>query len=164
MKSRRGKVELIGYKSRLAKPKKQTPQYKEGMELANKIIELSGASIFEQTRKREVIDARATLTFVLYNMIGMTLSQIRDFYEDNGKPYDHATALHALNNFDSYRMFNKNINVWLKELIGEGENESMIRKKAIVIQNIRGLNSSDIDRLYEITEEMYEHNSGVKII
>lgn len=157
MKSRRGKVELIGYKKRLEKAKKQTPKYKEGMVLAEKITKLTGVNLFEQTRKRKVIEGRATLTFVLYNMAGMTLSEIRDFYEQNGKPYDHATALHALNNFDMYRRYNKDINEWLKELIGEEDDVITIRKRALVIQNIRGLSSQSIDELYQITENMYEN-------
>ena len=70
----------------------------DAIEVAKELEELSGLDPFRHTRKREYIDVRATLTFLLYNNLNFTLKELSRFYKSNGKPYDHATALHALKN------------------------------------------------------------------
>lgn len=133
---------------------KRMPVFKDAHELSKKIIEVTGQNVFEQSRKRDVIEARALLTFILYKSKGMTLTQIRDFYEANGKPYDHATALHAIDNFEMYRRYNKNLPKWLVEIVGH--DNDIMNKKALLIENIKSLGYNEINYLYEVTEKMYQ--------
>ena len=39
----------------------------------------------------------------------MTYETIKEFFKNNGKPYDHATALHAYKNYEMYCKHNKNL-------------------------------------------------------
>lgn len=60
-------------------------------------------NIFDDTRKREVVTARALHVYCCRKILKWTLYQIKDFYNTNGKKsYDHATVLHALRMFDIY--------------------------------------------------------------
>ncbi len=133
---------------------RKMPVFKEAHEISKRIIEVTGQDVFAQSRKRDIIEARALLTFILYKTKGMTLTQIRDFYEANGKPYDHATALHALDSFEMYRRYNKNLPKWLVEVLGN--DDDIKSKKAVLLENIKSLGDEQINYLYEITEKWYQ--------
>ena len=66
---------------------------KEANKIAKHIIDISGINVFDNTRKREYIEMRSLLTFMLRHHCNMTYAQIRDFYESNGKSYDHTTIV-----------------------------------------------------------------------
>lgn len=133
---------------------RKMPIFKAAHDLSKKIIEVTGQDVFAQSRKRDVIEARSLLSFILYKSKGMTLTQIRDFYEANGKPYDHATALHAIESFELYRRYNKNLPKWLEEIVGH--DDDIKSKKALLIENIKSLGDNQIDYLYELTEKWYQ--------
>jgi hypothetical protein len=133
---------------------RRMPVFKEAHEISKRIIEVTGQDVFAQSRKRDIIEARALLTFILYKTKGMTLTQIRDFYEANGKPYDHATALHSLESFEMYRRYNKNLPKWLIEVVGN--DDDIKSKKAVLLENIKSLGDEQINYLYELTEKWYQ--------
>lgn len=71
--------------------------------LINTINEEAGIDIFRNTRKRDYVEARALLTYILRNYFGMRLSEIQRLFRTNGYPIHHATLLHALKSFkDTY--------------------------------------------------------------
>jgi hypothetical protein len=75
--------------------------------LINTINEEAGIDIFRNTRKRDYVEARALLTYLLRNYFGMRLSEIQRLFKTNGYPIHHATLLHALKNFkDTYLPYN----------------------------------------------------------
>lgn len=65
--------------------------------------------VFESTRRREVVTYRALHVYMLRNNLEWSLMKIRHFYEDNGKSYDHATALHALKMFEIYCKYDSDL-------------------------------------------------------
>ena len=79
---------------------------KEANKIAEHIIDISGIDVFDNTRKREHIEMRSLLTFMLRHHCNMKFTEIRDFYESKGKSYDHATALHSLKSFETHRRYN----------------------------------------------------------
>ena len=79
---------------------------KEANKIAKHIIDISGIDVFDNTRKREHIEMRSLLTFMLRHHCNMKFKEIKDFYESNGKNYDHATALHSLKSFETHRRYN----------------------------------------------------------
>ena len=128
----------------------------DALEIARELEELSGLSPFRHTRQRAYIDVRATLTFLLYNNLNFTLAELSRFYKSNGKPYDHATALHALNNFETYRRYNENIDKWLDTF--QDTNQHTRLQKSMIRQNLNYLSPNNIKRLNKIVTIMYERD------
>jgi hypothetical protein len=128
----------------------------DAIEVAKELEELSGLSPFRHTRKREYIDVRATLTFLLYNNLNFTLAELSRFYKSNGKPYDHATALHALKNFEVYRRYNDKIDKWLDTF--QDTNQHTKLQKSMIKQNLNYLSPNNIKRLNKIVNIMYERD------
>ena len=128
----------------------------DALEIARELEELSGLSPFRHTRQRAYIDVRATLTFLLYNNLNFTLAELSRFYKSNGKPYDHATALHALKNFETYRRYNKNIDKWLDTF--QDTNQHTRLQKSMIRQNLNYLSPNNIKRLNKIVTMMYERD------
>lgn len=60
-------------------------------EIINNSLKLN---IFENTRKREVVDARSLYCYILRKDLNYTLYQVRDIFRSQGKNYDHATVMH----------------------------------------------------------------------
>tara|TARA_R110001606_G_scaffold381924_2_gene543424 strand:+ start:45 stop:464 length:420 start_codon:yes stop_codon:yes gene_type:complete len=126
----------------------------DALEIARELEELSGLSPFRHTRQRAYIDVRATLTFLLYNNLNFTLAELSRFYKSNGKPYDHATALHSLKNFETYRRYNSNIDKWLETF--QDTNQHTRLQKSMIRQNLNYLSPNNIKRLNKIVTIMYE--------
>src|SRR6056300_778469 len=132
----------------------------DALEIAKELEELSGLSPFRHTRQRAYIDVRATLTFLLYNNLNFTLAELSRFYKSNGKPYDHATALHALKNFETYRRYNKNIDKWLETF--QDTNQHTRLQKSMIRQNLNYLSPNNIKRLNKIVTMMYERDKQLE--
>lgn len=79
------------------------------IEIANKIIELSGINIFENTRKREYVEMRALLCYLLREKLAMRWTNISLFFRAQGKRMDHATAIYAVEVYEVYKTTNKKL-------------------------------------------------------
>ena len=134
----------------------------DALEIARELEELSGLSPLRHTRQRAYIDVRATLTFLLYNNLNFTLAELSRFYKSNGKPYDHATALHALKNFETYRRYNKNIDKWLDTF--QDTNQHTRLQKSMIRQNLNYLSPNNIKRLNKIVNIMYERDKQIETV
>ena len=127
---------------------------KEADLISEQLQELSGLNPFRHTRKREYIDVRATLAFLLRNNLDFTFNGIAKYFKLKGKPYDHATALYAVQNFDVYRMYNRNIDHWIDEVAPS--QDPMVHKKTLIKQNLKNLSQRHVERLEKIVTLMYE--------
>lgn len=121
--------------------------------IADKISELAGINIFENTRKQEYVDARALLIFIMYNIKDYKLSEIERYLNSKGKKYNHCSVLYAVRNFNNYRKFNKNLTKWLGEITNS--DVSILEKKRMIIENIKPLKGESIIELEKIVQEMY---------
>jgi hypothetical protein len=75
--------------------------------LINVINDQAGIDIFRNTRKRDYVESRALLTYLLREYFGMRLSEIQRLFHRNGYPVHHATLIHAIKNFkDTYLPYN----------------------------------------------------------
>ena len=128
----------------------------DALEIAKELEQLSELNPFRHTRLRPYIDVRATLTFLLYNNLNFTLTELARFYISNGKPYDHATVLHALKNFETYRRYNKNIDKWLDNF--KYLDQDTKHQKSMIKQNLNYLTPNNIKRLNKIVTIMYERD------
>ena len=70
------------------------------LEIANKIIELSGINIFEDSRKKNIVEMRSLLIHILREKLGMRWVNIALFLKANNKPVNHATLIHSVKNFE----------------------------------------------------------------
>ena len=79
-------------------------------EISNKIIELSGINIFTNSRKREFVEHRSLLCYLLREKLLMRWTNIAVFFEAQGKSMTHANAMYLVRNYDVFKSYNKNLN------------------------------------------------------
>lgn len=77
--------------------------------VSNLLLSLSEPELFAETRKRNVIEHRALLCYLLRNNLKMTFDGIAKFMIENGKSYDHSTAIHSCKMYPTYRKYNKKL-------------------------------------------------------
>jgi len=126
---------------------------KEANKIAKYLTDISEVDVFANSRRRENIDVRSLLTFILRNHLGMTFHQIKNFYENNGKHYDHATAMHSLKTFEVNRRYSKSLDEWLRKIQFLIRDKSNI-KKGMLEHKLQYLHSNDINKLLKIVNDM----------
>ena len=115
------------------------------IQIADKIKELSGINIFENTRKRPVVEMRSLLCYLLREKLGMRWTNIALFFKSQGKSINHATVIHAVK---TYRI-NRNHNNKLMEY------ERMFKFKS-------DLNYDEIDKIHYLENKV--RNLEMKLI
>ena len=126
---------------------------KEANKIAKYLTDISEVDVFANSRRRENVEMRSLLTFILRNHLGMTFHQIKNFYENNGKHYDHATAMHSLKTFEVNRRYSKSLDEWLKKIQFLIRDKSNI-KKGMLEHKLQYLHSNDINKLLKIVNDM----------
>jgi FtsZ-binding cell division protein ZapB len=82
-------------------------------QLKKAIKEVTGIDINENSRKREIIEARA-IYYKLIRLIDKKKS-LKSIGQTVGK--DHATVLHSLNNYDMFEKFNPSLRLYTREVL-----------------------------------------------
>jgi len=126
---------------------------KEANKIAKHIIDISGIDVFDNSRKREYIEMRSLLTFILRHHCNMKFKKIKDFYESNGKNYDHATALHSLKSFETHRRYNPKLDKYFDIVLLRIRNKSKLRK-ALINHIIDYTKEKDLKRLLKIVDKL----------
>ena len=126
---------------------------REANKIAKNIIDISGINVFENSRKRKYIEMRSLLTFILRHHCNMKFKEIRDFYEANGKSYDHATAIHSLKAFEMHRRYNKNLDKYFDIVLLRIRNKSKLRK-ALITHIVDHTKEKDLKRLLKIVDKL----------
>ena len=78
-------------------------------QIAKKIIKLSGVDIFENNRRKNQIEFRSLLCYLLREKLNMRWTNIAKFFSDNNKTMTHATCMHAVKNYKMYKKTNKKL-------------------------------------------------------
>ena len=73
------------------------------IEIANKISEISGINLFSKSRKRNVIEHRGLLCYILRDKLKMRWEKIAKFYKAQGWPVNHATLINSYNKWYMYK-------------------------------------------------------------
>lgn len=94
------------------------------------IKEISNVNPFQNTRKREVIEVRSLLVYVMREIEEMTYESIKNFFTDNGRKMDHATALHSYVNYPIYSHYNKKLDEYYNKLLDASTTEKIRKIKA----------------------------------
>jgi len=126
---------------------------KEANKIAKDIIDISGIDVFKNSRKREYVEMRSLLTFMLRHHCNMKFTEIRDFYESNGKNYDHATAIYSLKAFEVHRRYNPKIDKYFDIALLRLRNKSKLRK-ALINHIVDYTKSKDLKKLLRIVDTL----------
>jgi|TARA_B100000085_G_C18283951_1_gene407384 hypothetical protein len=126
---------------------------KEANKIAKHIIDISGIDVFDNSRKREYIEMRSLLTFMLRHHCNMTYAEIRDFYESKGKSYDHSTAIHSLKAFETHRRYNPKIDKYFDIVLLRIRNKSKLRR-ALINHIIDYTKEKDLKKLLRIVDTL----------
>ena len=126
---------------------------KEANKISKHIIDISGIDVFNNTRKREHIEMRSLLTFMLRHHCNMTFHEIKDFYKSKGKNYDHATALHSLKSFETHRRYNPKLDKYFDIVLLKIINKSKLRK-ALINHIIDYTKEKDLKKLLRIVDTL----------
>lgn len=123
--------------------------------LADSVSKLTGVDVFENTRKREVVEARALLNYIYRRVCGLTYHAIARIYKSQGKPYDHATAMHSVKNYDIYEKYNKTLYEIRILVMASDRNATTTIRKDFIKENITRMNSDVVENVYEIIYDNY---------
>ena len=126
---------------------------KEANKIAKHIIDISGINVFENSRKRKYIEMRSLLTFMLRHHCDMKFKDIRDFYESNGKSYDHATAIYSLRAFEMHRRYNEKLDKYFNIVLLRVRNKAKLRK-ALINHIVDHTKEKDLKRLLKIVDKL----------
>ena len=106
------------------------------------IKDLTQIDIFEQTRRREVIEMRAVANRYMSKVKKMRLTELMRDYERCGYKIHHATILYSLKNYEQICFYNPDIKLVFKALIGD--------PKLYVLKQIPKASVKQIDKIQEI--------------
>lgn len=101
-------------------------------EIINNSLKLN---IFENTRKREVVDARSLFCYILRKDLKLTLYQVRDIFRANGKHYDHASVMHSVKTYDVVLINNKHYEQLRDQILSEYSPKHLLLKKIEQIES-----------------------------
>ena len=127
----------------------------EALKIAKRINSLSDVNVFENSRSSKVVEVRSLLNKILYDFKNMTLAQIRDFYINKGKPMNHATVLHSLQNFNMYRRYNPKLNEYFDEMIKQYELSTKYEKRNSIEHKIKYLSDDSLDKAHDLVNELF---------
>lgn len=126
--------------------------------IAKKINVLTKVDIFQRTRRREVIEARALFIHILNKYEKVRPTDIsRKIILGNIK-INHATVLHSLNMFSVYRKFNKNMTIWLDNILTSEKNEDIEIKKQYIKDMVDVIEDKYILELNNKARDLFEEN------
>ena len=78
-------------------------------QIAASIKQLSGVNLFENTRKRPVVEMRSLLCYLLRDKLKMRWTNIALFFKSQGKEINHATVIYSRNMYKVYKKSNKQL-------------------------------------------------------
>lgn len=73
------------------------------------VIEMSNVNIFSNTRERKFVELRALVCWIFREQLGMGWTHIALFFESKGKSMNHATVIHLVKMYPSYKNYNKEL-------------------------------------------------------
>ena len=83
------------------------------------IKEITNIDIFEQTRRRDVIEMRSLANTYLSTVCKMRLMEIVRAYARNDYQTTHASIIHSLNTYEQHKRYNPDLELTYKALIGD---------------------------------------------
>lgn len=124
----------------------------KAIKIAKQINKVANVDVFENTRRREVVEARSLLSFILYKYEKMTLQQIGNLFKDKGRSGNHTTVLHAIKSFETHKKYNSKIQEWLLDITIKLKNNDA--KKEFIKHKVNFLDTEDVDKIAKQVDTM----------
>ena len=121
-------------------------------ELIKTIEENFGVNLFDKTRLRGVIEARALFIHILRDYHKMRLIDIQRVFAERGYSIHHATLLHAEKNFNDYLRFSPQLRE-LTEMVLGSYNEKSSFKIQYIKNSLNGITEEKLNEMYEYIKE-----------
>jgi|TARA_B100000073_G_scaffold239278_1_gene200378 hypothetical protein len=126
------------------------------MTLINEIESLSGYRVFENTRRREVVEVRSLLYTVLKKFYRFTLREIQDLAEEYNYTITHASVIHSLKSFEVYSKYSPHLLEWYHAVVIDLEEDLAAQRIDFIKPKLKYLSDDDLLKLSTIVKEMYE--------
>jgi hypothetical protein len=123
--------------------------------LADTVCRLTGVNVFENSRKREIVEARGLLNWIYRRVCGLTYNAITRIYKSQGKNYDHTTALHSIKNYEMYEKYNPTLYEIRMLVMASDRTATTTIRKDFIKENIEHMKSEVVENVYEIIYENY---------
>ena len=121
-------------------------------ELIKTIEENFGVNLFDKTRLRGVIEARALLIHILRDYHKMRLIDIQRVFAERGYSIHHATLLHAEKNFNDYLRFSPQLRE-LTEMVLANYNHKVSFKIQYIKNALNDITEEKLNEMYEYIKE-----------
>lgn len=131
-------------------------------EIAKELNRISELDVFRITRRRENVEARSLLNYILYNYKKMPLNKITKFYNNNGWDINHATIIHSIRSFELHKKHNSDLVLWLEHIVDNINKMDNFIKRDYIRSKINSLNNKDIDELTMVISNMPERELNLK--
>jgi len=127
---------------------------KKAMKIAVQVNKLANLDVFKNTRRREYVEARSLLCFILYKYQKFNLHEIKNFLIDNGKSSDHTTVLYSIKNYEIYSHYNKELMNWLTCITGKIELQNNEAKRELIKLKVNYISNKDVDEVAFLVDLM----------
>jgi hypothetical protein len=77
--------------------------------IGDSVKEVSGLNIFDNTRRRDYVEMRALVCYVLRKKLRIGLTNIALYFQSEGKTMHHATVIHLVNQYPVYKKYNSRL-------------------------------------------------------
>ena len=121
-------------------------------ELIKTIEENFGVNLFDKTRLRGVIEARALFIHILRDYHKMRLIDIQRVFAERGYSIHHATLLHAEKNFNDYLRFSPQLRE-LTEMVLANYNHKVSFKIQYIKNALNDISEHKLNEMYEYIKE-----------
>ena len=93
-------------------------------EIGSRICNITGVDIFKNTRKKEYVELRALVCYMLREDLNFGYQRIADYFKSQGREMLHSNVIHLVKMYSIYKKHNKH----LEKLEGSFSFESSIEK------------------------------------
>jgi hypothetical protein len=129
--------------------------------IAKEINKIAKVDVFQNTRKREVVEARSLLSFILYKYEKMTLQEIGNLFKQKGRSGNHTTVLHSIKSFEKNNKYNNRIQRWLLKITRQLRDIGA--KREFIKHKVNFLKNKDVDKIAKQVDKMTQNKSSSKI-
>ena len=116
--------------------------------IATKINTLTGVDMFQNSRQRECVEARALYVHILRNYLKLNLRDICKIFINNKKSMHHATVIHLIKSYPIYKKYNECLKAWETEIMCDGEWADVDVKKEYIKDKLSIMPNEVIDEVY----------------
>ena len=129
--------------------------------IAKEINKIAKVDVFQNTRKREVVEARSLLSFILYKYQKMTLQEIGNLFKEKGRSGNHTTVLHSIKSFEKNNKYNNRIQSWLLKITRQLRD--IDAKREFIKHKVNFLKNKDVDKIAKQVDKMTQNKQSAKI-